>query len=80
MSCFFILLVSPSSFILSSLRRSANDFEWVSSDQVFLTLYRELYFRHVYAKLEPNVDDRFQSYENICELFNLLLSESCFDT
>jgi translation initiation factor 3 subunit L len=41
-----------------------------------LTLYRELYFRHVYAKLEPNVDDRFQSYENICELFNLLLSES----
>ena len=44
-------------------------------DQLFLTLYRELYFRHVYAKLEPNVDDRFQSYENICELFNLLLSE-----
>lgn len=41
-----------------------------------MTLYRELYFRHVYAKLEPNVDDRFQSYENICELFNLLLSES----
>lgn len=30
----------------------------------------------MYAKLEPNVDDRFQSYENICELFNLLLSES----
>jgi hypothetical protein len=46
------------------------------ADQLFLTLYRELYFRHVYAKLEPNVDDRFQSYENICELFNLLLSES----
>jgi translation initiation factor 3 subunit L len=45
-------------------------------DQLFLTLYRELYFRHVYAKLEPNVDDRFQSYENICELFNLLLSRS----
>lgn len=47
----------------------------VGGDQLFLTLYRELYFRHVYAKLEPNVDDRFQSYENICELFNLLLSE-----
>jgi translation initiation factor 3 subunit L len=46
----------------------------VGGDQVFLTLYRELYFRHVYAKLEPNVDDRFQSYENICELFNLLLN------
>ncbi|KAK4689290.1 translation initiation factor 3 subunit L, partial [Tremellales sp. Uapishka_1] len=46
----------------------------VKNDQVFLTLYRELYFRHVYAKLHPTVDDRFQSYENICELFNYLLN------
>ncbi|ORX35718.1 eukaryotic translation initiation factor 3 subunit 6 [Kockovaella imperatae] len=46
----------------------------VQSDQVFLTLYRELYFRHVYAKLQPTIDDRFQSYENICELFNYLLN------
>jgi translation initiation factor 3 subunit L len=45
-------------------------------DQVFLTLYRELYFRHVYARLQPTIDDRFQSYENICELFNYLLSMS----
>lgn len=45
------------------------------TDQVFLTLYRELYFRHVYARLQPTIDDRFQSYENICELFNYLLSE-----
>lgn len=45
-------------------------------DQVFLTLYRELYFRHVYARLQPTIDDRFQSYENICELFNYLLSAS----
>ncbi len=36
----------------------------------------QLYFRHVYAKLQPTIDDRFQSYENICELFNYLLSES----
>jgi len=28
----------------------------------------------VYAKLQPTIDDRFQSYENICELFNYLLS------
>ncbi|KAK1924364.1 RNA polymerase I-associated factor PAF67-domain-containing protein [Papiliotrema laurentii] len=46
----------------------------VQNDQLFLTLYRELYFRHVYAKLQPTVDDRFQSYENICELFNYLLN------
>lgn len=55
----------PEAEIISSL---------VGGDAVFLTLYRELYFRHVYAKLEPNVDDRFNSYENICELFNLLLN------
>lgn len=46
----------------------------VQNDQVFLTLYRELYFRHVYARLQPTIDDRFQSYENICELFNYLLN------
>lgn len=46
----------------------------VQNDQVFMTLYRELYFRHVYAKLQPTIDDRFQSYENICELFNYLLN------
>ncbi|KAE8538501.1 eukaryotic translation initiation factor 3 subunit L [Cryptococcus gattii VGV] len=46
----------------------------VGNDQVFLTLYRELYFRHVYARLQPTIDDRFQSYENICELFNYLLN------
>lgn len=43
-----------------------------------MTLYRELYFRHVYAKLQPTIDDRFQSYENICELFNYLLSRYPF--
>jgi hypothetical protein len=84
--CHLLLKLSPPPTDLAS-----------QTDQVFLTLYREvsiqqfprlpsqltpptlpsrqLYFRHVYAKLEPNVDDRFQSYENICELFNLLLSE-----
>lgn len=46
----------------------------VGSNQLFLTLYRELFFRHVYAKLQPTIDDRFQSYENICELFNYLLN------
>lgn len=31
-------------------------------------------FRHVYARLRPNVDDRFHSYEASCELFNFLLN------
>lgn len=41
---------------------------------VFLVLYRDLYFRHVYSRLQPNIDDRFHSYENSCELFNYLLN------
>jgi translation initiation factor 3 subunit L len=39
-----------------------------------LILYRELYYRHVYSRLNPDIDDRFHSYENSCELFNYLLS------
>ncbi|KAG9023596.1 hypothetical protein FS837_005699, partial [Tulasnella sp. UAMH 9824] len=46
----------------------------VDEDPIFLILYKELYFRHVYSRLSPNIDDRFHSYENSCELFNLLLN------
>ncbi|CAK5262274.1 unnamed protein product [Mycena citricolor] len=46
----------------------------VNDDPIFLILYRELYYRHVYSRLQPNVDDRFHSYENSCELFNYLLN------
>jgi translation initiation factor 3 subunit L len=51
-------------------------FSDVVLDQIFLILYRELYYRHVYSRLQPNIDDRFHSYENSCELFNYLLSMS----
>lgn len=43
------------------------------SDPLFLTLYKELYYRHIYAKLAPTVDQRFESYENYCDLFNYIL-------
>lgn len=46
----------------------------VGDDPVFLILYRELYYRHVYSRLSPNIYDRFHSYENSCELFNYLLN------
>ncbi|KAJ9068729.1 hypothetical protein DSO57_1025673 [Entomophthora muscae] len=46
----------------------------VSDDQVFLTLYRELYYRHIYSKLAPTIEHRFQSYENYCDLFNYILN------
>ncbi|GAA5929289.1 hypothetical protein JCM10213_006340 [Rhodosporidiobolus nylandii] len=46
----------------------------VNHDEVFLTLYREMYFRHIFARLQPNLDDRLASYTAYCELFNLLLN------
>lgn len=47
---------------------------FVCVDPIFLILYRELYYRHVYSRLQPDIDDRFHSYENSCELFNYILS------
>ncbi|PKY56340.1 hypothetical protein RhiirA4_438439 [Rhizophagus irregularis] len=46
----------------------------VNDDQVFLTLYRELYYRHIYSKLTPTIEHRFHSYENYCDLFNFILN------
>ncbi|KAK9477365.1 RNA polymerase I-associated factor PAF67-domain-containing protein [Lipomyces japonicus] len=48
----------------------------VNNDQLFLTLYTEMYYRHLYAKLQPTVADRFASYENYCVLFNYLFDSS----
>lgn len=39
-----------------------------------MALYRELYYRHVFARLQPDIDDRFHSYENYCTLFNMILN------
>ena len=46
----------------------------VNNDPLFLILYRELYYRHIYSRIQPDIDDRFHSYENSCELFNYLLN------
>ena len=40
----------------------------------YIVFYKELYFRHIYAKNYPTIDERFDSYYNYCALFNLLLS------
>ncbi|KAJ3891553.1 RNA polymerase I-associated factor PAF67-domain-containing protein [Lentinula edodes] len=62
----------PEPEIIAPLLSSNN----ATEDQVhiFLVLYRDLYYRHVYSRLQPNIDDRFHSYENSCELFNYLLN------
>lgn len=42
----------------------------------FEILYKELYFRHLYARVSggPSITERFESYYNYCALFNLILS------
>lgn len=48
----------------------------VGEDQIFLILYKELYFRHIYAKSQggPTQQERLCSYYNYCDLFNHILS------
>lgn len=41
----------------------------------FMVLYKELYYRHVYAHTQPTVEQRFESYYNYCALFNIVLSQ-----
>ncbi|KAJ8677965.1 hypothetical protein QAD02_013752, partial [Eretmocerus hayati] len=48
----------------------------VDDDHVFLTLYMELYYRHIYARLQPNLEQRFGSFCNYCELFNYILNST----
>lgn len=43
----------------------------ICTDRVFGLLYRELYFRHIYAKLQPTLEERFQSWQNYLDLFAL---------
>ena len=67
--------ISERRFALSSFSKAYAKLDMI--DPIFLILYRELYYRHVYSRLQPNIDDRFHSYENSCELFNYLLSKRC---
>ncbi|XP_028395291.1 eukaryotic translation initiation factor 3 subunit L-like [Dendronephthya gigantea] len=46
----------------------------VGNDPLFLTLYKELCFRHIYAKLKPTTEQRIDSYYNYCDLFNYILN------
>lgn len=37
------------------------------------TFYKELYFRHIYLRMQPELDDRFESFQNFIHLFNIIL-------
>lgn len=47
----------------------------VGQDNVFILLYKELYFRHVYMLQNgPSHQDRVDSFENYCEWFNFIIN------
>lgn len=48
----------------------------VDDDHVFLTLYMELYYRHIYACMQPTLEQRIHSFYNYCDLFNYILNEN----
>jgi len=45
-------------------------------NSLFFIIYKELYFRHIYARVQggPSIEQRFESYQNYCDLFNYILS------
>ncbi|MCO5546844.1 hypothetical protein L7F22_000281 [Adiantum nelumboides] len=46
---------------------------YVDNDHVFCLLYRELWFRHAYARLSPTLALRMESWDNYCSLFQIIL-------
>eukprot|EP00030_Apusomonadida_sp_AF-17_P007361 a841028_1370.p1 GENE.a841028_1370~~a841028_1370.p1 ORF type:complete len:551 (-),score=304.09 a841028_1370:15-1637(-) len=48
--------------------------ELVQNDEVFLKFYREIYYRHIYATLQPTLEQRFASYNAYRDLFGYLLA------
>eukprot|EP01018_Ginkgo_biloba_P001413 Gb_07559 [translate_table: standard] len=46
---------------------------YVDNDHVFCLLYREMWFRHLYARLTPTLKQRFESWDNYCNLFQVIL-------
>jgi len=45
----------------------------VDQDHVFCLLYKELYYRHLYARTQPSLRARCESWDNYCDLFGVIL-------
>lgn len=47
-------------------------------DNIFLILYKELYYRHIYARIPqgPTIQQRLDSFMNYCNLLNIILSRA----
>ncbi|CAI9759650.1 unnamed protein product [Fraxinus pennsylvanica] len=46
---------------------------YVDNDHVFCLLYREMWFRHLYARHSPTLRQRIDSWDNYCSLFQVVL-------
>jgi translation initiation factor 3 subunit L len=48
----------------------------IGNNAVFLIVYKELHYRHLYAKVSwgPSLEQRSESYYNYCNLFNYILN------
>lgn len=48
--------------------------ELVEKDELFITLYKELYFRHIHARVQggPQFEQRVASFYNYCDFFNII--------
>lgn len=42
---------------------------YVDNDHVFCLLYREMWLRHLCARLSPTLKQRIDSWDNYCSLF-----------
>lgn len=45
----------------------------VDNDAVFCMLYNELYYRHIFSRLIPTLEQRLESWENYAQLLNVIL-------
>ncbi|KAJ9546777.1 hypothetical protein OSB04_019320 [Centaurea solstitialis] len=45
--------------------------QYVDNDHVFCLLYREMWYRHLYARLSPTLKQRIDSWDNYCSLFQI---------
>lgn len=51
----------------------------VQDDEVFLVLYKELYYRHSFSKMQPSLAQRLEGWTNYCDLFNAFLKDKMKD-
>ena len=39
-------------------------------------MLQEMYYRHLYATVQPTLEQRCESWDNYCALFNIILTSS----